>query len=184
MTSWIECASLTSASSKSLTQTIKEKIMAQGPKPKGKYVEGQEPWTMLGIKYDAWYRRTRMGNELGEQARDALRRAQQIAGKLVEEPAPALAEPSGVVDAVAAPSTPEPVEEAATAAPASDVKPAAAMATATGPMVTAPEGTVFVSFRCPTSVHDRMREMVHKRRVKLQGIVAAAVEAYLSQNGF
>ena len=173
--------------------------MGQGPKPKGKYVEGQEPWTMLGIKYDAWYRRTRMDNEMGEQARDALRRARQIAGKLVEEPAPAPAEPAGAVEGTAAPAEPEPTEVpvvavaaaqispapvVAPAIPAANHSPAASLSVTSEPPPAVAGATVFVSFRCPVTVHDRMREMVHKRRVKLQGIVAAAVEAYLSQNGF
>lgn len=158
-------------------------------KNRGKYAEGHEPWTALGIKESTFHARVKMVSTLGDEARQAKEHALAIGrGEIdpdpVETPAPTPAEPAGAVEVAAAPSTPEPAEEAATVAPASDVKPAAAMATATGPMVTAPEGTVFVSFRCPTSVHDRMREMVHKRRVKLQGIVAAAVEAYLSQNGF
>lgn len=159
-------------------------------KHKGKYVEGHEPWAILGIKEATFFPRLNAEKKrelFNGPAHQAKQRALDIAAGIiepdpVEAPAPAPAEPVRTVEASVAPATPEPVEVPVQPRRHS---PAASLSVPSEPPPPAVAGaTVFVSFRCPVSIHDRMREMAHQRRASLQGIVAAAVEAYLSQNGF
>lgn len=180
-------------------------------KPKGKYVPGHEPWALLEIKEATFFPRLAKEKERGlfnGPAHQAKQRALDIAAGTivpdpVEAPVAAPAEPTIAVEAPVAPAAPEPVEALTTRAavkitPASHepaalpkgtptaFSPAASLSAPAEPPPPAVAGaaTVFVSFRCPVEVHERMREMAHRKRASLQGIVGAAVEAYLSQNGF
>lgn len=168
---------------------VKECSMAK--KLTGKYVEGQEPWVLAGIKRPAFYDRLRKEGEADGPMHQAQRQALEIAAS----DAPVEADgPAASVEAPAAPAAPEPAKAKAKGEPTTPSEPmppppapARVQADPVTPSETMPQqsgATVNVTFRCPPSVHDRMREMAHQKRVKLQGIVAAAVEAYLTANKF
>lgn len=142
-------------------------------KARGKYVEGQEPWNLLGIKSNAFYGRMKLDGKLGDEAREAMRRALEIAGgvendefKPVETPANAPVQLAVVKD--------NPVPEGPLVRPA-----APAMVYQTG---STPVATVNVTLRSRVDQHDRLRAMAFATRRSIQDLVSTAVDEFLARH--
>ena len=144
-------------------------------KDRGKYVEGHEPWTAIGIKEDAFHARVRAETKRGEidgPAHQAKQKALDIGSGFVEPEAPA---PTIVSVAI---SPAPPVERAARTAPSMVYQRPETAAPA------APIATINVTLRSRVDQHDRLRRMSFETRRSIQDLVSVAVDEYLGRSGF